>query len=60
MKKTALRLEKAMRETVDLEGLPDKIIGKYMKFLETKLRGPGPYISPVSSKKKIMLPKDNQ
>ena len=47
-----------MRETVDNDGLSDKIFNKYMKFMEAKLRTPGPHISPVGSKKmKIMIPK---
>ena len=33
MKKTTARVNKAMRETVDLDGLADKIFGKYFKFI---------------------------
>ena len=33
MKKTTNRVHKAMRETVDVEGLADKILGKYLKFI---------------------------
>ena len=34
MKKQATRVQKAMRETVDLDGLGVKIFGKYLKFLQ--------------------------
>ena len=33
MKKTTNRVNKAMRETVDVEGLAEKILGKYLKFI---------------------------
>ena len=33
MKKTSSRVNKAMRETVDIDGLADKIFGKYLKFV---------------------------
>ena len=46
-----------MRETVDVEGLSDKIFSKYMKFVDTKVRMPGPHISPVGVKK-IKIPKE--
>ena len=45
MKKTASRVNKAMRETVDVDGLADKIFTKYLKFIETKARSPGPHIN---------------
>ena len=45
MKKTASRVNKAMRETVDVNGLADKIFSKYLKFIETKARSPGPHIN---------------
>ena len=57
MKKTTFRLNKAMRETVDVDGLSDKIFGKYMKFVDTKVRMPGPHISPVGAKK-VKIPKE--
>ena len=50
MKKTTTRVNKAMRETVDIEGLADKIFTKYFKFLQTKVSSPGPHISPVGLK----------
>ena len=59
MKKITFRLNKAMRETVDVDGLADKIITKYMKFIDTKVRLPGPHISPVGVKKKIKIPNDS-
>ena len=34
-----------MRETVDVEGLADKILGKYLKFIQTKVASPGPHIN---------------
>ena len=37
MKKQATRVQKAMRETVDLDGLGVKIFGKYLKFLQQKV-----------------------
>ena len=37
MKKQAARVQKAMRETVDLDGLGVKIFGKYLKFLQQKV-----------------------
>lgn len=53
MKKTVSRVNKAMRETVDVEGLADKIFGKYLKFVETKARSPGPHINiPAQQKAK--------
>lgn len=45
MKKTVSRVNKAMRETVDVDGLADKIFGKYLKFIDTKARSPGPHIN---------------
>lgn len=36
MKKTTSRVNKAMRETVDLSDLDTKIFGKYFKFIEQK------------------------
>ena len=45
MKKTVARVNKAMRETVDIQGLADKIFGKYLKFLTTKAQSPGPHIN---------------
>ena len=45
MKKTVSRVNKAMRETVDVNGLADKIFSKYLKFIETKARSPGPLIN---------------
>lgn len=36
MKKTHSRVNKAMKETVDLDGLNEKILHKYLKFLQTK------------------------
>jgi len=36
MKKTTNRVNKAMRETVDLSDLDTKIFGKYFKFIEQK------------------------
>jgi len=56
MKKTTFRLNKATRETVDVDGLSEKIFGKYMKFVDTKVRMPGPHISPVGRKKKVKIP----
>lgn len=58
MKKTTFKLSKAMRETVDIDGLSEKIFGKYMKFVETKVRSPGPHISPVGPKRKIKIPNE--
>ena len=37
MKKQSARVQKAMRETVDLDGLGVKIFGKYLKFLQQKV-----------------------
>ena len=45
MKKTTSRVHKAMRETVDVDGLADKIFGKYLKFIQTKATSPGPHIN---------------
>ncbi len=45
MKKTCGRVHKAMRETVDVDGLADKIFGKYLKFIQTKAQSPGPHIN---------------
>ena len=45
MKKTTSRVNKAMRETVDVEGLADKIFTKYFKFIEGKALSPGPHIN---------------
>ena len=36
MKKTTSRLNKAMRETVELEGLNQKIATKYLKYVQQK------------------------
>ena len=37
IKKQALRVDKASRETVDLDGLALKIFGKYLKYLQGKV-----------------------
>ena len=37
IKKQATRVQKGMRETVDLDGLAIKIYGKYLKFLQQKV-----------------------
>lgn len=37
VKKQATRVQKGMRETVDLDGLAIKIYGKYLKFLQQKV-----------------------
>lgn len=37
IKKLAGRVQKGMRETVDLDGLSIKIYGKYLKFLQQKV-----------------------
>ena len=37
IKKQAHRVDKASRETVDLDGLSIKIFGKYLKFLQGKV-----------------------
>ena len=37
IKKQAHRVDKASRETVDLDGLAQKIFGKYLKFLQGKV-----------------------
>lgn len=37
IKKQAHRVDKASRETVDLDGLAIKIFGKYLKFLQQKV-----------------------
>ena len=42
MKKTHSRVNKAMKETVDLDGLNEKILHKYLKFLQTKGLAPLP------------------
>jgi len=34
IKKQATKVKKALRETVDLEGLTEKIMAKYLKFLQ--------------------------
>ena len=34
MKKTTSRVNKAMRETVDVEGLAEKVFTKYLKFIK--------------------------
>ena len=47
MKKTTFRVSKAMRETVDVEGLADKIFGKYYKFVQGKATSPGPHLLTV-------------
>ena len=39
IKKQAHRVDKASRETVDLDGLSIKIFGKYLKFLQGKVVG---------------------
>lgn len=49
MKKTTNRVNKAMRETVDVEGLADKILGKYLKFIQTKVASPGPHINTLKN-----------
>ena len=36
MKSQSNRVYKAMRETVDLYGLSEKMLGKYLKFLQQK------------------------
>lgn len=58
MKKTTSKVNKAMRETVDIEGLSEKIFGKYLKFIQQKVSAPGPHISPVGQKK-IRIPKEH-
>jgi len=55
MKKTTSKVNKAMRETVDIDGLSDKIFGKYLKFIQQRVSSPGPHISPVGLKK-IRIP----
>lgn len=56
MKKTSARVNKAMRETVDIDGLPEKIFGKYLKFVQTKAQSPGPHINiPVAAYKQIPI-----
>ncbi len=40
MKKTTSRVNKAMRETVDLSDLDSKIFGKYSKFIQSKAANP--------------------
>ena len=37
IKKQAQRVKKALRETVDLEGLNEKIMAKYLKFLQLQV-----------------------
>ena len=37
IKKQAIRVDKASRETVDLDGLAIKIFSKYLKFLQNKV-----------------------
>ena len=48
MKKTYSRVNKAMKETVDLDGLNEKILHKYLKFLQTKGSAPLERLVPVS------------
>lgn len=36
IKKQAQKVKKALRETVELEGLHQKIMGKYLRFLQQK------------------------
>lgn len=49
MKKTTSRVNKAMRETVDLSDLDSKIFGKYSKFIQSKAASP-PSIVPKTKK----------
>ena len=42
IKKQAHRVDKASRETVDLDGLAIKILGKDLKFLQGKVLQPRP------------------
>ena len=50
IKKQAHRVDKASRETVDLDGLAIKILGKYLKFLQGKVLQPRPEpTKPVTS-----------
>jgi hypothetical protein len=37
IKKQAAKLKKALRETVDLNGLDQKIMSKYLRFLQKKV-----------------------
>ena len=37
IKKQAAKLKKALRETVDLNGLDQKIMSKYLRFLQQKV-----------------------
>jgi len=39
IKKQAQKVKKALRETVELEGLHQKIMGKYLRFLQQKVAG---------------------
>ena len=47
MKKTTSRVNKAMRETVDIDGLADKIFAKYLKYVQTKAQSPAASIIPA-------------
>lgn len=33
-----------MRETVDIDGLADKVFGKYLKFIQSKATTQGPHL----------------
>ena len=57
MKKTTSRVNKAMRETVDLSDLDSKIFGKYSKFISSKAANP-PAIVPRTNKKGTAKTKD--
>jgi hypothetical protein len=37
IKKQSAKLKKALRETVDLNGLDQKIMSKYLRFLQQKV-----------------------
>ena len=37
IKKQAQKVKKALRETVDLEGLNEKIMAKYLKFMQLQV-----------------------
>ena len=39
IKKQAAKVKKALRETVELDGLHQKIMGKYLRFLQQKVAG---------------------
>lgn len=51
MKKTTSRVTKAMRETVDIDGLADKVFTKYFKFIQTKATTQGSHLEIKINKK---------